>query len=476
MTFRAKLLLTLYVLMTFTVALGGAWIANRASTTMRDVTASLKGFERLPRRYFENTQRIPAAVDELRQLLPQIATQNDPAVTNRLVTISTDLRKVFAEQRELGPPGKLIIVQPRPATFDVAQWENMDRNVSEFLGTVAQMVAVPSSPDGVREGYYKQAVEKLMALSVLVTQAQAEADSITRWTGFKRRFDDSELLLLAVVVCLTALCSWLTLSVYRLLIAKTRLANAQTELREARSALERQSILALKAQVARELAHELTTPITAIDIRIYSLEMGLAQGSTEREDAAAIRRGIQRLKEIFRAYRELEGLPAPNLVTASTRAVLREVLELQGPVLAQTGIVLKLDSIEDVPFRADPRQIQQVLVNLVKNAAEAIAHSGHVILRGHVILHARRGTATLRSGLTNVITLGVQDNGPGIPEDVQKRMFDPFFTTKQNEGGTGIGLSVASRIVDLHGGRLEFDTKIGQGTTFRIVLPAEPQA
>jgi len=84
-------------------------------------------------------------------------------------------------------------------------------------------------------------------------------------------------------------------------------------------------------------------------------------------------------------------------------------------------------------------------------------------------LRARQGAARLGGRYRPVVILETEDNGKGIPPEVQQRLFDPFFTTK--EGGTGLGLPIAARIVDKHGGKLDYQTARNRGTTFRILLP-----
>jgi signal transduction histidine kinase len=103
------------------------------------------------------------------------------------------------------------------------------------------------------------------------------------------------------------------------------------------------------------------------------------------------------------------------------------------------------------------------LINLVQNAAESIEGEGAITLR------ARTSVARLGGRSRPVVTLEVADTGKGIPPAVQKRLFDPFFTTK--ESGTGLGLPIAARIVENHGGALQYRTVPGRGTTFGIVLP-----
>jgi signal transduction histidine kinase len=107
--------------------------------------------------------------------------------------------------------------------------------------------------------------------------------------------------------------------------------------------------------------------------------------------------------------------------------------------------------------------MKQVLINLVRNAAEAIEQQGTVTLR------VRAGRMNLHGSECAVAILEVADTGKGIPPEVGKRLFDPFFTTK--EAGTGLGLPIAARIVEKHGGTLQYQTRVGHGTTFAIILP-----
>jgi two-component system, cell cycle sensor histidine kinase and response regulator CckA len=131
-------------------------------------------------------------------------------------------------------------------------------------------------------------------------------------------------------------------------------------------------------------------------------------------------------------------------------------------------------------IRVDPPQIEQVLINLIQNAAESIGRDGTITLRARSLERPARTLLPL-AGLprrsfppkaahaTSVVILEVIDTGKGIPLEVQERLFDPFFTTK--EAGTGLGLSIAARIVERHGGALQYQTEVNRGTTFGIILP-----
>jgi two-component system nitrogen regulation sensor histidine kinase NtrY len=158
----------------------------------------------------------------------------------------------------------------------------------------------------------------------------------------------------------------------------------------------------------------------------------------------------------------------PKLVTIFAGCLLDRMEALFGPQLERTSIRLRLETIPDVWVRADPHQMEQVLINLIRNAAESMDSGGEIALR------VRGGTADLRDRAQPVVILEVRDTGKGISPEAQQRMFDPFFTTK--EGGTGLGLAIAARIIENHDGALECRSELNRGTTFAILLPrAKPE-
>jgi signal transduction histidine kinase len=138
------------------------------------------------------------------------------------------------------------------------------------------------------------------------------------------------------------------------------------------------------------------------------------------------------------------------------------VLDVVEPVFAEHGVELVSElSAEKAEAMVDPGSFEQVLMNILQNAREAIERAG-----------IEDGRVVVRSQLTDgSVTFEVEDNGPGIPRDVIGRVFDPFFTTKENEPGFGIGLSVAYRLAEQDGGKIEVESESGRGTTFRITYP-----
>jgi len=136
--------------------------------------------------------------------------------------------------------------------------------------------------------------------------------------------------------------------------------------------------------------------------------------------------------------------------------VVEKTLALMGPEIENRGVTVKKKLSRNLtPTLIDATQMQQVLVNLVKNAVQAMTTGG---------------TLTLQTGETgDHVWVSVTDTGGGIPQEQLNRIFEPFYTTKKK--GTGLGLMIVQRIIRAHDGRVELESLVGRGTTFRIWLP-----
>jgi len=155
----------------------------------------------------------------------------------------------------------------------------------------------------------------------------------------------------------------------------------------------------------------------------------------------------------------------PKFAEVDLAAWTREFGAFVEPELAVGGIRLAVDASESLRLPADPEQLRQVMLNLVRNAQEAI--DGRP---GSIELTVRKERGTLRQQrAVEVAVLRVTDDGPGIPAAVRARLFDPFFTTKK--AGTGLGLAIIARLVENHGGEITYQTAEGKGTCFAVRLP-----
>jgi len=177
------------------------------------------------------------------------------------------------------------------------------------------------------------------------------------------------------------------------------------------------------------------------------------------EDLDVIVRETVRCRGIIRGLLDFARPTAPARQPMDLNDVVRRSVSVVMTQLSMHHVDLSLDLVQDLPTaHADANQIQQVVVNLLLNAADAIGAEG-----GNI-------RATTRRGPMDSIELLLQDSGHGIPAEDLPRIFEPFFTTKGNHG-TGLGLAVSWGIVEAHGGSLEARSEVGHGTCFTLRLP-----
>ena len=266
--------------------------------------------------------------------------------------------------------------------------------------------------------------------------------------------------LIGALVLLLVAGVWLARVVYRDMIAPL-----QVQLVQSRQLMERQEKLASLGMLAAGVAHEIRNPLTAIKAWLYLQQKHLTAGTPEFADAQLIGGEINRLERIVKDFLRFARPSEPEFIVMAASQPLREVQMLLTPELEKKRIQVVSGETTNAPVRIDPEQIKQVLINLVHNAADSIGENGTVTLQ------ARRDEKRLADRLVDVVILEVIDTGKGIPPEAEKRLFDPFFTTK--DAGTGLGLPIAARIVEKHHGALQYQTQVGSGTTFGIILPVQ---
>jgi signal transduction histidine kinase len=247
------------------------------------------------------------------------------------------------------------------------------------------------------------------------------------------------------------------------LIQVARIAPLKAELVQSHSIMEQQERLASLGTLAAGVAHEVRNPLTAIKVRLHSLKRATPGNPSAADDLSVIQDEIKRLERFVGDFMQIASTSKPQMQTVAATTLFEQLNRLLGRQLDAAGIRWQIEAPAEICVRADPQQLEQVLINLIQNAAENTPRGGSITLR------AATCQTPFPSGTTAGTVLEVADTGKGIPPEVAKRLFDPFFSTK--ERGTGLGLSVAARIVHRHGGLIQYQTKVGQGTTFSIILP-----
>jgi len=239
------------------------------------------------------------------------------------------------------------------------------------------------------------------------------------------------------------------------------------------SALARGDRLASVGVMSAQVAHEINNPLTTVLGYAMLLQEGKPAGHPDLEALALIESEAERMKSIVgglldyaRAQRKTEGVVASGAIGVSCdpAAVLRHVSALLEPQLRRTKVRLAIDVTATAPLAIEAHALQQVLVNLAQNAAQAMAGAG---IEGGVLAIT---AAPEPGGIATRIT--VTDEGPGVPAHDRAHVFDPFFTTKDAGAGTGLGLAVCKHLVTTAGGTIEVaDGPHGRGAEFRVVIP-----
>jgi two-component system NtrC family sensor kinase len=235
------------------------------------------------------------------------------------------------------------------------------------------------------------------------------------------------------------------------------------EIETQREALFQTEKIAAMGQLLAGVSHELNNPLSTIVGYTQLLRLRAGSGPMA-EQLEKIEKSAERCTRIVTNFLALARQYPPERQIIDLNQLVQDAVELLAYPLRIDGVVVVRRLASDLPqLSADPHQIQQVVVNLLTNAHQALRD----------VSTPRRLVLTTRyDRVADRVVLEVADNGPGVPADVRGRVFDPFFTTKAPGQGTGLGLSLCRGIIDAHEGALRLEPSPGGGATFVVELPA----
>jgi len=257
------------------------------------------------------------------------------------------------------------------------------------------------------------------------------------------------------------------------------LREALEKLRRAQDDLVRTEKLASMGRLVAGIAHEINNPVNAVINtlgplsetihQIAQVKNGGGAQSPETDIAAlaqeaeemlrVVERGAARTKAIVQALHNYSRGDEETPRELNLSRSVDDTLDLLRHRLTNVRVEKEIET--GLRVRGFAGQIDQVFMNLITNAAQAIG--------------ARERGGTIRVAVARAgddVEISIADDGPGIPPEVIPRIFDPFFTTKDVGEGSGLGLSIVHGIIERHGGKIRVDSRVGEGTTFRITLPA----
>ena len=243
------------------------------------------------------------------------------------------------------------------------------------------------------------------------------------------------------------------------------------ELRRAQAETMRGEKLASVGLLASGVAHELNNPLTGILTFSHLVRQKMPDKSVDAEDMDLVIRETKRCAAIIKRLLDFAREKLPEKKFTDLNQVIDDTVRIveQPAHLRDIEITLDLDRTLP-PIWIDADQIKQVIMNMVVNAQHAVEEKGSITI-------STRRAPDPRAPVTEpkpMVAISIVDTGCGIPEANLRRIFDPFFTSKDVGKGTGLGLSVSHGIVEAHGGLIEVQSKVGEGSTFRVFLPLTP--
>jgi two-component system nitrogen regulation sensor histidine kinase GlnL len=209
--------------------------------------------------------------------------------------------------------------------------------------------------------------------------------------------------------------------------------------------------------LAAGLHHEMKNPLTALSLHIQLLEEHVADkiDLQAAENLGVVKTEITRINGVLESFRDFASLGRLNPSETDVWSIAVQAVSLIRPQSLEKSVEIALQPPKNgLLVQADAMKLEQVLLNVLLNGLEAMPDGGRLTVRGK----REDGAASIE----------VTDTGPGIPDDLQRRIFDPYFTTKST--GSGMGLAICEKIMEQHGGRVHFATG-PRGTTFTLALP-----
>lgn len=221
--------------------------------------------------------------------------------------------------------------------------------------------------------------------------------------------------------------------------------------------------LVLLGQLSAGVAHEIRNPLAAVNLNLQMLKRRFTEEATEYNYINTALQGVDRISRIVEVTLNFSRPTMPDIKEININTLIPSTLDMTESVLKRKEIMVELKLSDDLPLvAADVKQMQQVFINLITNAADAIKTKGQVVVETYV----EYGSKQLEG---DFVVVAIRDNGIGIsPEELQK-IFNPFFTRKAE--GTGLGLPITQRILHQHNGVIDVESTVGAGTSFYVKLP-----
>ena len=245
----------------------------------------------------------------------------------------------------------------------------------------------------------------------------------------------------------------------------TEMKKLEEELKKTQAHLFQVGKMRAMGELVAGVAHEINNPLMAADTFLHVIQENLPAGEPNRQRLELIQKCHSRIAKIINHLKDFSRQSKLDFRQIDISEPIENALLITGQQLLNHGIRVRKEFQPDLPqIRGDSTQLEQVFLNLIANAKDAMEAAG------------RKRDLTIRTSLIrhsgwNDIEISFEDTGSGIAEENREKIFEPFFSTKEVGKGTGLGLSICYGIIEAHGGRIEVESRVQEGTTFRVILP-----
>ncbi len=236
--------------------------------------------------------------------------------------------------------------------------------------------------------------------------------------------------------------------------------------------------LAATSLAAAKIAHEVNNPLAIIKNYFKIFELKFTNSSTLKEDLKILNDELDRISNIVQQLNNFAPTESKEQVKIDLNSLLADVARiLSKSILYNSKIEIHFIPDLDLPaLVASSDDIKQIVINIIKNGAEAIHEGGNIYLEAHHKEATNGQASDLRQLQQGQIEIIIRDDGPGIAEEIAANLFDPFISTKEGTGNSGLGLSIVQNIVAKLNGTITCKSSKEQGTSFTIVLPIDGQS
>ena len=221
--------------------------------------------------------------------------------------------------------------------------------------------------------------------------------------------------------------------------------------------------LVLLGQLTAGISHDIRNPLAAVNLNLQMLQRSISADSPDYKYIDNALQGVERIHRIVEVSLDFAKQTVMELERININSLVPMILDMTASSIKRKHIHIKLELDEKIKdINADAKQLFQVFINLITNAADSLKESGTITIKTF-------NETSNKKGDRNFVVVAVQDTGCGINEDDLSKIFVPFFTRKPD--GTGLGLPISQRIIHQHGGIIDVESKVGVGTTFYVKLP-----